>query len=1166
MNLALIIGSIAFIFALLLRAQCQELHLHLLAEESEVDGRSASSIESKKSWNEPIIRSADSPADAQVDTSITKNDLTNSEATEPSTIAFGELSQGQKSSQESTSPSSATPSESQTQSKSGCKQGFYGHKCEAYSLCLDIIIAEKQLTGQQVCHQIGRECQLEESDKYLRCICDDDEYFLYLSKDSFTNKTWIRLVEKYVKDNELRPLSKAAHESSPNYIARCIKVDKCVGVRCQLMSEVCREGACVCNENGGYIRDPKDGQCKLLDACLVSGSRPCGQADCVATYDRDLYQCVCPPGYRAHQSGFKNSTICLDVTARKIPLLNKCEHECSPVEGSDECKCTCLDGYKAGSVVGVNEHKCYYIDDLNYLSNDNDITMRMKAIEDSLPSKLCAKKCETNEICIINEHGVSTCTCQRMGFDRLKNGSCVDWCTAAWFEQGPATLLDGLCLSGLCRIATNAGLYDHDPEPDKQSLARLEIFSSPRPTFECDCSTSPLIFKDSQTRLCKVNFSSMLATCQPGGIGYEDCVVNKTAYCSVLHRRISDLVRVRGRPADGRGDDVRDDRSKGKNGHKMEPYACVCSPEKKLLVDQPRNRSKCVKECDLYNNECVRFNRMCRQSTFRSGDFMRGQNLVREELGDSNSEWRINIVPTRCECLPGFSSNETDELLDGEADLMNMDQDIDMSSTLDQQATFERESNETAKHMKITSSCLLDYDAKRLVDVAFKVPANFDPFWLKRIEYENGLETRLASENNRLLLKETILNSLLGDSWWQLRVLDGVLLEPVWMLINDTDTLHEYFTLIGLCEPSWAALSIDAYRDCVKYRYWQVHKLRKHFSDWRRILTQHLNKTFFLMKGNVRVHVDICRSVVKDIKSDSCSALMNQLDSSLGSNTEYKMVDADLICNLTLHTASENSDETSNREINLEKQFWQFIFKRQGEKLSSNYSLMAPNMLIFRETVDNLNDFHHQHFEPCKSSLDYCGNQTADCKPVDSRRFSCSCKFGYTPIGSRDISFNDSKRDVCEDINECLFGACKEVDNISKCVNIIGDYRCECSPGYVGDGKNFCKHACDTISCKHGLCKLLGDHHATCECHEGYTKNDCSVLDPSVALRKANIIICGSIFTSVLLLAITIAFSQNRRLKKMKKEMKKMESEQYPFWTYETHRKQPQKHRNKKGN
>lgn len=389
----------------------------------------------------------------------------------------------------------------------------------------------------------------------------------------------------------------------------------------------------------------------------------------------------------------------------------------------------------------------------------------------------------------------------------------------------------------------------------------------------------------------------------------------------------------------------------------------------------------------------------------------------------------------------------------------------------------------------------------------------------------------------------------------------------------DISELHKHVVLVAQCEP--LLLSLEAFEECIKYRYWIMLKLRNHFVDWRRVLTTHLKETFDLMDGDIRLRVNKCEATLKTVSTiaDTSSTSPQQQaqttyfseadkntkrqpssDARFNPDDHNSVIDADISCELTLHSASDDTSPPYARKVLLEKQLQKFIFVKP-KQFGDDYYLMAPNMLIQRESFDQLAN-HRKLFNPCNSDYEYCDKQTK-CEMVDTVNFTCTCEYGYTPIGSRDIYFEDSRKEVCEDINECLFDVCKELADVATCINEVGDYRCQCNRHYTGDNKRYCTHVCNTIPCKQGKCRLVDDHHAFCECDEGYKEADCSVQDPNVALRKANMIICGSIFTSVLLLAITFAISLNSQLKKTKKKLKRLEAVNDTAHLFEFNHQQP---------
>lgn len=1165
-----------------------------------------------------------------------------------------------------------------------CPEDFYGTRCQTKNICKTIIA--DSMTGDQICDSIGRTCY--KNDRFFRCSCNEDEYFIFkpidtqelsesetstyqppdastladILKPKPTQYSYEDLITNDDSEKHAAEPSETGH-TSKSFIAECRNIDKCLGVRCRRMSEVCSKGECICNIKSGYMRDPKDGLCKLLDPCALptppDEAPICGQARCIATYDSELYKCICPIGYRAIKIGnHRNSTQCTTMTDLicLIPLLNKCQHICSIDQDSSSYKCSCFPGYKPGSKSGFDDHLCFFDEHIgngiaDYDIGEKDISKhngrsatvehvykpyrrpiqsetkldssndkidydklnkpfhdehfddkegdhenehsklkfeeviikrepRSSGGQDNMdPSRVdidlneeygpvlskltaqerCNMYCEENKICVLEDGSVDSykCICDRQGYVSVGD-RCMQWCSAAEFSFRIRRLLDNTCYSGLCKPMTNK-LRLNDIAKDESE--RLENLSSWRPTFECDCSNSPYLVQDETTKLCKLNFKAVIDICMPGNIGYEDCVVNKTAYCSVFHQHSlywSMFAKLPvNEPPLG---------STGKTSIQDKLYTCICSPEKKFLVDKPRNKAKCVNECDLLNNECNRFNRMCREATI-SPDVHTLDSLVRVLTEDP----RMNIKRTGCECLPGFNVKPSELVV------ITLDDSLpSYGNPLIQNTNFETSPNLPnivgnaediehlrAKYININSRCLLDYDVVEF-HASFKAPASFDPIWVNltnariiNVLNPSGLNpsgtlfgNRMNSEGagakaNSSSPTETIehkTKSTRYDLFDDYLNDDTTLKIPKYMLV-DIEELHKEVVLVSQCYSVIAILSPEAYQECIRYRYWIFQKLKNHFADWRRMMSDHLKETFDLMNGNIKVRVNNCEAKLIQPNVEGMKSDTRRFSRDGGELVRFDPIDqqalfdVDLNCFLTLHSARDESSPIP-RKVLLEKQLVKYIFSK--EKFGNEYYLMAPNTLIQRESFDQLAE-HRKLFNPCKSNYNYCDNQTK-CQMVDTVNFTCTCKYGYTPIGSRDIYLEDSRKEVCEDIDECLFDVCKELGDRATCVNEVGDYKCQCNINYVGDNKRYCVPVCQTIPCKHGKCRQVDSHHAYCECEEGYKESDCSVQDPSVALRKANMIICGSIFTSVLLLAVTLSVNLNSKLRKTKKKLKRLEA------------------------
>lgn len=1064
-----------------------------------------------------------------------------------------------------------------------CPEGFYGDRCQTRNICKTLVA--NGLTGDQICQKIGRECV--KNDKFFRCACLDGEYFVFklmvhnnqqhvaiynpkfTSSFDYLNKSDLNeTVPKTASSDQLSNQASNDGKQSKNekdtvefpvYIAECRPIDKCLGVRCKQLSEVCHQGKCLCNENAGYMAMDK-GLCRLYDPCRKESI--CGEAKCITTYDKQLYSCICPLGYTKIHTGLdKSTTKCVlqeDSVICLVPILNECQHLCRIDTDNNSYYCTCYPGYKPGTNKGIDDHMCFFdqpveeeeqtnealefinhfsdnqmhvtVDNSNKHTSDSHNDDNFHSSSDHVDGEktphyyttkeMCNLNCDANEICILKSEGpprLYECECDRQGYARVGD-RCLNWCEAAKFSNNFRSLLTYVCLSGSCRIKSPSQMPSPINENDHSNKEDQHIggISSWRPTFECNCDDEPILVQDKSTSLCKVDFQAILEPCKPGNIGYVDCVEQKNAFCVVLHRPWQFLLsRFANLDTDSEmsGDGDQNKQSSRQfqtinrrviyGPKKIKPYTCVCSPEKKFLVDKPRDKIRCVNECDLLNSECQRFNRMCRTATMDPNYYGQTSLIVYDHDGI-----RINSRRSVCECLPGFSM-----VLHGSEDDGGSSHCVYDSSNSENSSSSSIFTQKTSAQANVYARCYLNYDVVEF-HATFKAPSNFDPMWL----YQSSVRYQQYPKQYQTI-----------------QIVDNI---PQSIAL---DELPANSILVAYCDPNMAELSLEAYKECVAYRYPLIHRFRADYLDWREVTLASMKSTFDLMEGNIKVHVDECNVQLKTNNVKSTSVIRLPSFSAIGSmqmkylnGTDLEILDADINCKLTLHSTGEKS--RSDRVL-LEKQLPKYIFSFKEE---SEYYLMAPNLLIKRDSFDHLAE-HRKLFNPCRSSFEYCDKQTK-CEMVDTVNFTCTCQYGYTPIGTRDIYYGDYRKEVCEDINECLFDACKELANVSTCINEVGDYRCQCNRHYTGDNKRYCTHVCNTIPCKHGKCRLVDDHHAFCECEEGYKETDCSVEDPNVALRKANMIIVGSIFTSVFLLAVTIAFSLNSQLRKTKKKLKRLEA------------------------
>lgn len=1139
-----------------------------------------------------------------------------------------------------------------------CPDEFFGARCQSRNIC-KTIIGETNMTGYQICAGIQRDCEYK-NDKFFQCSCLENEYFIFkeiTAKQKESNRgspedrraaIHRRSETNHISDDAKKQEQVNSNEtrqsqSEKRFEAECRQVDKCVHVQCRQSSESCVEGQCVCNTDLGYMKDPADGLCKLLNPCLVpqpSGRPVCGEAECIATYDREQVECFCPIGFNATRKGTdKSTTRCVPTNLIcDVPLLNKCQHRCELDPAGKGHRCSCLPGYRAGKRTDGEDHMCFFeepidgdeeplikersdrstssnyvfriiifpkeppttpktvkipletitydpIESTSHTNNHQqhrqvDLPIQPTKYSDAIHSppqsadfyiqiipasevksdhdardidsgsyvpynnlstisaqEKCNAYCPTNEICVQSgPRDWYRCECDRQGYVKVGD-QCLDWCSAAELNKTIKQHLQIACYSGICESSVR-----------DLPTANNELRSIGRPDFECDCSTSSLLFKDPKTNLCRLDFSKVLDICLPGNAGYEDCVVNKNAYCAVLHKHHT-IFEEDLRHGEQDSQLVSEESSLSTAGNYTgsidKKYVCICSPEKKFVVDVPRVKARCINECDLLKYECVRFNMMCRNATISPDDYG-ARNLIRNNRDGS---LRINFRQTDCECLPGFNV--------GPEDTTNALDDYRQSyapSETDASAPANQHDS-TAKYMNINSRCTLDYDVVEFQNACFKVPTSFDLAWIPvnnprlPITYLPELESSIsnASTNNigddskRMTDDNGNSRKFKRHTTRKAANPEELILQPPDYMGAGISELPKHVVLVNHCKKYLSSpLSLDAYQACIKYRYWIIQKLRLHFTDWREVMNKHLNETFRYMEGNIKIRINNCTSTIKSLKKTVADTKQDasQERTTYNAMDSDVIIDADMFCDLTLHAADDGYSPRYAQKVLLEKQLQKFIYNVSYH----DYYLMAPHMLINRKSIDFLTE-HRKTFNPCRSSYNYCDVQTT-CRMVDRVNFTCTCSTGYTPIGSRDLYYNDSRKEVCEDINECLFDVCKPIENVSTCINEIGDYKCQCNPDYVGNNKNFCTHACDSIQCnrEHGTCEIIAPHTATCVCSPGYQDFDCSKPDPEVARRKATMIIIGSIFASVLLLAITSAISLNLQLKKTKKKIKKLEA------------------------
>ncbi|CAH1275737.1 NID1, partial [Branchiostoma lanceolatum] len=124
---------------------------------------------------------------------------------------------------------------------------------------------------------------------------------------------------------------------------------------------------------------------------------------------------------------------------------------------------------------------------------------------------------------------------------------------------------------------------------------------------------------------------------------------------------------------------------------------------------------------------------------------------------------------------------------------------------------------------------------------------------------------------------------------------------------------------------------------------------------------------------------------------------------------------------------------------------------------------------------------------PCQTGQHDCHSH-ARCVALEGQQYTCECVGGYTGDGRN-----------CQDIDECTSGTPPCAPN-ANCINEIGTFRCVCPPGYEGDGFSSCTplspqpsqnpcydgtNDCDSI--ERARCIPLGAGRYRCECNPGFT-------------------------------------------------------------------------------
>lgn len=317
-----------------------------------------------------------------------------------------------------------------------CKKEFFGNICQYPDKCYELV-DRLNLTGNEICKKIYSTCI--QNDIFFKCKCNAGEYFYF---------------------NRLK-----SNKPILDYEVACRKTDKCLGVKCRHLTEICdsESGQCICDSSRGYSLHEKNNDCRLLNKCKIpdpiSKRLPCSSVNkrskCVPTWDSIGYTCVCPVGfeYVKPEEANEEGVICRATSLLcEVPILNRCQQKCSLNDSSASgYSCSCFNGFKKGTNIDQDDHMCYVdfnaFNRLLRLEDDNfntthpsiDVTEDDSTQAYNQYKEKC--KCPDKHICIINEaQKRAECVCERQGFVLLNNKvanfeSCIDWCSQFKYEQ-----------------------------------------------------------------------------------------------------------------------------------------------------------------------------------------------------------------------------------------------------------------------------------------------------------------------------------------------------------------------------------------------------------------------------------------------------------------------------------------------------------------------------------------------------------------------------------------------------------------------------------------------------------------------------------------------------------------------------------------------------------
>ncbi|XP_076334648.1 uncharacterized protein LOC143238372 isoform X2 [Tachypleus tridentatus] len=222
--------------------------------------------------------------------------------------------------------------------------------------------------------------------------------------------------------------------------------------------------------------------------------------------------------------------------------------------------------------------------------------------------------------------------------------------------------------------------------------------------------------------------------------------------------------------------------------------------------------------------------------------------------------------------------------------------------------------------------------------------------------------------------------------------------------------------------------------------------------------------------------------------------------------------------------------------------------EKQLDRIKSNDSclhlndkecILPPNLTVLKQSIT---DFNATIVDQCKYPEMYCYDLTVCSRNPNKLGFSCSCVSGYEAVDIVPLSTPEVEIQICKDIDECNFeGQCQP--NGTECVNIPGDFLCQCKTGFKKKNESSdikrdgCIGVCDGDPCgSNGNCSVKGSNAYTCSCEDGYFGEHCeqsiSVIKPEdtdVTVLIVLVVVLGCVLFLALIFLITSRLKKRLR-------------------------------------